>query len=65
MGFEGSLTGATPSPAVLVGEMLPDPLDEPARPHPALLLHSRTPAQAVCAVPGDEEEEWGWAEGAG
>lgn len=35
MGCEGSLAGATPSPAVLGGEMLPGPLDVPVRPHPA------------------------------
>lgn len=65
MGCEGSLAGAILSPAALAGEMPPGSLDVPARPHPALLLHSRTPTQTVRVVPGDEEEEQGWAEGAG
>lgn len=57
MGRGGSLAGATPSPAGLVGETLPGPLDVPARFRPALLLHGRTPTQTVRGVPGDEEEE--------
>lgn len=56
MGCEDSSAGATFSPAVLAGEMLPGPLDVTARPHPALLRHSRTPTQRVCVVPWDEEE---------
>lgn len=47
MGCEGSLAGATPSPAVLGGEMLPGPLDVPVRPHPA--QQDPNPNSACCA----------------
>lgn len=57
MGCKDSLADATLSPAVPAGEMLPDPMDVPARPHPVLLLLRKIPSQTPHVVPRDKKEE--------